>query len=94
VPVVTDKNVFKPEQGGKVTVALKSEQDGHVTVRVFNLAGELVMPLFEADVLAGLWFQATWDGKNREAETVASGVYFISVRGAGIKQIRKVVVLK
>jgi hypothetical protein len=63
-------------------------------VKVYNLAGELVRPVFEAEIQAGLWFQASWDGKNAEGEAVASGVYFISVKGAGLKSIRRVVVIK
>ena len=91
---MTDKNVFKPEQGGSVTVSLKADQSGRVLVKIYSIAGDLVRPVFDADVQAGLWFQATWDGKNADGETVASGVYFVSVKGAGIKTIRRVVVIK
>jgi len=51
-------------------------------------------PIFEAIATKGLQYQANWNGKNEEGGNVASGVYFISVKGAGIKVIRKVVVLK
>jgi hypothetical protein len=94
VPAVLDQNIFRPGKGKPLTISMKADEPGRVTVRVFNLAGELVRPVFDADVLAGLWFQASWDGKNGSDETVASGVYFISVKGAGIRVIRKVVVLK
>lgn len=94
MPAVTDKNVFKPGQGGGVTISFKAPEDGHVTVKVYNIAGALVRPIFEADIQQGLWFQANWDGQNGSGDTVASGVYFISVRGAGIRTIRKVVLLK
>ena len=89
-----DRNVFKPGQGGTLVISFKADVDGMVTVKVFNLAGELIEPVFNAPVQAGLWFQAQWDGKNQYDETVASGVYFISVQGAGIRSIRKVIVLK
>ena len=89
-----DKNVFKPEQGGSVSISLRASQDGRVLVKVYNIAGELVRPIFDADVQSGLWFQANWNGKNADGETVASGVYFVSVKGAGIKTIRRVVVIK
>jgi flagellar hook assembly protein FlgD len=94
VPVVTNKNVFKPLEGGTLDISMKAPQAGKVTVRVYNIAGDLVRPLFEADVQEGLWFQANWDGRNGYGEWVASGVYFVSVKGAGIRVIRKVVVLK
>jgi flagellar hook assembly protein FlgD len=91
---VTNKNVFNPSQGGSLSIGLKSVSGGHVLVKVYNMAGELVRPVLDADVQAGLWFQASWDGKNGDGELVAAGVYFVSVRGAGIKSIRKVIVLK
>jgi flagellar hook assembly protein FlgD len=87
-------NVFNPDKGGTVSVSFSAAQDGKVIVKVYNLAGDLVRPIFEADVQAGLWFQANWDGKNGDGDIVSSGVYFVSVRGAGIKTIRKVIVLR
>lgn len=92
--MVTNKNVFNPEQGGTLTISLKAPDSGRVTVKVYNIAGELVRPVFEADVQAGLWFQAIWNGRNEDGDIVASGVYFVSVKGAGIKSIRKVVLMK
>lgn len=73
---------------------MRPNVDGRVTVRIFNLAGEMVRPVFEADLRAGLWFQATWDGRNPDGEAVANGVYFVSVQGGGINSIRKVVLLR
>jgi flagellar hook assembly protein FlgD len=94
IPVVTDKNVFNPSLGGTLSINMKAPQGGRVLVKAYNLAGELVRPIFEADLQAGLWFQASWDGRNADGELVAAGVYFVSVRGAGIRSIRKVVVMK
>ena len=38
--------------------------------------------------------QTTWDGRNRAGESVASGVYFISVHGSSSHVLKKVVVLR
>ena len=92
--MVTSHNVIKPEQGGTLDISLRAPGDGLVTVKVYDINGDLVRPIFEAEVKAGLWFQAQWNGRNGSDETVASGVYFVSVKGAGIKTIRKVVVMK
>jgi hypothetical protein len=86
--------VFRPTKGGNLLVSFKPSGEGKVTVKVFTLSGELVQPVFEADAKAGQWYQANWNGKNKWGDTVASGVYFVSIRGAGIKSIRKVIVLK
>ena len=90
----TSANVFNPDKGVPVSIGFRAEGDGRVTVKVYSIAGELVRPVFETDAKAGQQFQADWDGKNADGDTVASGVYFVSVRGAGIKSIRKVIVLK
>jgi flagellar hook assembly protein FlgD len=94
VPTVLDKNVFNPLQGGVVHIGIKPPQDGQVFVRIYNIAGVLVRPLAELDLNAGITYQATWDGRNGQANVVASGVYFVSIQGAGIRSIRKVIVLK
>jgi len=87
-------NVYRPALDPPLAISMRATADGEVTVKIFNLAGELVQPLFKATVTTGRRFQAQWDGANQRGEKVASGVYFISVRGAGIHTIRKVIILK
>jgi hypothetical protein len=94
VPAVLDRNIFRPGSGRPLQISWRPVESGKVSVKVFNLAGELVRPVFEADVQAGLWFQASWDGLNLDGQKVASGIYLVSVKGGGIQSIRKVVVLK
>ena len=36
----------------------------------------------------------TWDGRNRADRVVARGVYFVSIVGPGVNEIRKVLVVK
>jgi hypothetical protein len=91
---VLSSNVFRPEQGGVLDVDFKPSQDGQVVIACYNMAGELVRPLASMGVTAGRWYQAKWDGRNDQTEMVAAGVYFISLKGAGLKIIRKVVLLK
>lgn len=94
MPAVLDQNVFRPGHGRPLQVNFKAPEAGRVTVKIYNVAGELVRKPFDADVSAGLWFQALWRGENDEGEMVAAGVYVVSVRGAGIESLRKVVLLK
>jgi flagellar hook assembly protein FlgD len=62
--------------------------------RVFNIAGEKVRELFEAEVPAGVTVEALWDGRNSDGERVAAGIYVVSVQGAGISSLRKVVLMR
>jgi hypothetical protein len=91
---VLSSNVFKPELGQPLQVWVKPVASGRVWVRIYNLAGELVQPLFEGEAVAGASFAQAWDGRNAEGQWVASGVYFVSVKGAGIRSIKKVIVLR
>jgi hypothetical protein len=92
--VFVSKNIFKPLQGGTLDIGFKAVADEHVTIRIFNLAGELVRPVAEMDAKNGVVYALSWDGKNDEGQTVASGVYFVSARGAQTHILKKVIVLK
>jgi hypothetical protein len=94
VPLVLDRNIFRPESGLPLAINFKPESAGRVTVRIFNVAGESVRMPFQGDVAAGAWIQANWDGSNDFGEKVAAGIYVISVKGGGIKSLKKVVLLK
>jgi hypothetical protein len=94
VPAVLNQNIFRPGRGVPLDIAFRATQDGHVTVRVFNLAGEKVREPFTADIPAGQWEHCPWDGRNALGESVGAGVYLVSIQGAGINKIMKVVLLR
>jgi flagellar hook assembly protein FlgD len=92
--VVLDRNVFRPNLGTPLAISFKAPEDGYVTVRIFDVAGENVREPYQANVAAGTWIQAHWDGTNDAGEKVAAGIYVISVKGAGLRSLKKVVLLK
>jgi hypothetical protein len=87
------KNVINPSIGEQTTLHYTLTSDGTVTISVFDLAGDLVRVLARGTVLAGEHLQ-TWDGRNSDGKVVARGVYFIRIRGPGIDEVRKVLVIK
>jgi hypothetical protein len=90
----TGANLFKPGQGGSLDIGFKALQDGRLSVRIFNVAGETVRNLAFIDVQAGVLYALKWNGRNDDGQTVAAGIYVISVQGGGVSRLRKVVVLK
>jgi hypothetical protein len=90
---ILNRNLFRPSQG-PLTVDFKATWDERVTVKVFNLAGELINEIAVWDVSPGGLYQARWDGKNRDGEDVANGVYFVSVHGSSSHILKKVIVLR
>ena len=65
-----------------------------VTVKVYDLTGELIQELAQWDTTAGALYQARWDGRNRDGQAVANGLYFVSVHGNSAHCLKKVVVLR
>jgi hypothetical protein len=94
VPAVLDRNVFRPLTGRPLAISFKAPGDGFVTVRVFNVYGEKVREPYAQTLRAGQWVQATWDGRNAEGQGVGAGIYIVSVQGAGLRSLLKVVLIK
>jgi flagellar hook assembly protein FlgD len=93
-PAVLDENVFRPGRGKPLHIGIKSPEGGRVIVNIFNVAGERVRRPFDREVPAVVTVDAVWDGKNEDGEPCGSGVYVVSVKGAGIRRTLKVVLLK
>ncbi len=51
---------------------------GHVTMKVYNTAGQAVKTLIDEKIKAG-YHQTRWDGTNQNGESVASGLYFYRI---------------
>lgn len=64
-----------------------------VTLRVFDVSGRLVTELQRAVVDAGR-YKIWWDGKNRSGRRVESGVYFCVFEAPGIKESRKIALIR
>jgi hypothetical protein len=65
----------------------------HVTLKVFNLRGEVVAILVDQPQTVGS-HQVTWHGDNSRGEEVASGIYFYQLTAGDRHQTRKLVLLK
>ncbi len=64
-----------------------------VAVNIYDLNGRLVTPLFQGAQPGGK-HALIWDGRNASGETVATGVYIISVRGKNFQRSKPLVFLK
>jgi hypothetical protein len=66
---------------------------GHMTLKVFNVRGELVRTLVDGVVPAGLGF-TNWDGTSDSGSSVSSGVYFYEARFGGDVEVQKMTLVK
>lgn len=82
-------NPFNPQ----TTIEYDIPEDCHVTLKIYNMAGELVRTLVNEYQTAG-HYSVIWHGDNDQGEEVASGVYFYQLQAGNRVATRKMVVLK
>ena len=77
--VMVFPNPFAPDRGALVFANLTES----ATIRIYNLAGQLIITLVEDSKDGGL----EWDGSNDRGRTVDSGVYYFTV-SSGKQSVR------
>jgi hypothetical protein len=83
-------NPFNPT----TTIKYQIKESGHVSLRIYNVAGKLVRTLVDGQRKSGLLHETTWDGRNNRGQPVASGVYFYKLVASNFTQTKKMVLLK
>jgi hypothetical protein len=66
---------------------------GELTVKIYNIRGELVKTLVDEVCPAGVDF-VVWDGTNNSSYTAASGVYFYQAKAMGETIVKKIALIK
>ncbi len=78
---------------GQLSVVSQS----HITLRVYNIAGQLVRTLVDEGQGPGV-YSVSWDGRDVQGHEVGSGVYFyrLKVEGDGLKvsETRRMILLR
>jgi Ca-activated chloride channel homolog len=65
----------------------------HVTINIYNILGQLIARLVDREEPAGI-HRITWDGKDLNGRTVASGIYFYSMRAGDYFKTKKMIMLR
>jgi hypothetical protein len=83
-------NPFNPTTRIQFAIPAK----GHVSLKIYNVAGQLVRTLQDGVMDAGS-HELTWDGSNNLGKSVASGVYFYKINaGDNYENMKKMVLLR
>jgi hypothetical protein len=82
-------NPFNPTT--RVDFAIRTK--GLVTLKIYNVAGQLVRTLVNETKDPGS-YSVTWTGDNDSGKSVASGVYFYKMETKDYSQTRKMVMLR
>jgi len=82
-------NPFNPETTIRFALPVESE----VTVKIFNIQGQLVKELLKERIQAG-YHQIVWDGTNAQGESLTSGVYFYKMNANSYSELRKMILVR
>jgi len=69
------------------------DRDGPVTIKIFNVKGQVVRTLFDGSMSAGR-HDIIWRGYDDNGEKVPSGVFFVRLESAGRHLMSKMTLLK
>jgi len=83
----------KAADGGLVLSEVEGLWTVDVSLRIYNLLGQLVRTLVDERMMPGD-YQVIWDGKDDKGKEVASGIYFCKLTAGSYQKIRKMVLLK
>lgn len=82
-------NPFNPT----TTIQFDLPTAGEVTLKIYNLRGELVRTLIEERRNAGI-HRVLWDGADEHGRRQSSGVYFYQLETTNFNAVRKLVLIK
>lgn len=82
-------NPFNPS----TTIAYRLTQATPVQLTVYNMAGQVVRTLVDAEQEAGA-YETTWDGTNMHGEMVSSGTYLYRLEADGFVETKRMTFLK
>ncbi len=82
-------NPFNPS----TTIRYELKQASKVTLKIYNLLGQEVRTLVNAQKSSGV-HSVIWDGKNSHGQKVTSGVYFYRLQAGDFVKTRKMVLVK
>ena len=83
-------NPFNPNTTIQYTVPI----DRKVSVKIYNVNGQLVNTLINNELVSAGTHKVTWNGKNKNGLTVSTGMYFNSLEWAGMKKVKSMTLLK
>lgn len=91
--IVIRNNRLNPSLGEFMTLSIRMDEPGNLTIRIHNRQGELVITLVDQNLAKGI-HEFTWGGTNSQGQVLASGIYFISIQTPGFRAEEKALILK
>ena len=83
-------NPFNP----MTTISFDLANSGHVSLKIYDVAGRLVRTLIDEKMTAGRNIQRVWDGMDHSGKRTSSGVYFYRLEAPNFSAVDKMVMMK
>jgi flagellar hook capping protein FlgD len=83
-------NPFNP----MTKISFDLAQNGHVKLRIFDVAGRTVRTLLDKEMQAGRSQNVVWNGLDDAGRRVSTGVYFYRLDAVGVTITKKMVMMK
>jgi flagellar hook assembly protein FlgD len=83
-------NPFNPNTTIQYTIPINRK----VSVKVYNITGQLVRTLVENELVNAGTHSVVWNGKNEFGRTVSTGMYLYSLEWAGMKKVKRMTLVK
>jgi len=88
-------NLIHPRKADKTaTIKYFIINPAKVTLKIYNLMGELVKSLVDNDNRGTGMHQEPWSGENEKGSTIASGIYLVHIEVEGESATEKICVVK
>jgi hypothetical protein len=85
--------IFKTGETGGITIQFHLAHSDHVTLDIYDRSGLRVMKLLDEDRPAGD-HSSSWNGLNQSGDSVASGVYLLTLKTGNQRQTKKIILIK
>jgi hypothetical protein len=83
-------NPFNPT----TTIGYSVKENVKVSLRIYNVKGQLVRTLVDEVATPGITYHAIWNGMDNAGEKVSTGVYFYRIAAGDFVETKKMVLLK
>lgn len=77
----------------KTIISYQLLSDGYVSLRIYNITGELVRTLMNKNQNAG-HHAVSWDGKDEKGEIVPSGIYFYYINAGNFINAKRMLLIR
>ncbi len=79
---------------GTTAIQFDLPRDGHVALRVYDVAGRLVRTLLDEDLRGQFRHEYVWDGRDGRGQQVGSGIYLFRLEAGGQELHRKALLIR